>query len=330
MIMLTGGFCGDRGRGDEDRSVRLRGEARAVPGEVVVKVREALGRRRLEGRRRVCGKRRAASRRRMPRHWRPIAPGPAVHRLGRQSPALRTALWPRGACRRSSVPVRSRARAGLGQGGLRARDHERGATRARPALLRQNVPRCRKRARGRAVRAVRGAFTGADSRSARTLRGTASGGTLFLDEVSETARRSQRSSCEGSGWRDPPARVDAGAPDRSADRQTPANVDLAAAVKEVRFRKDLFYRLRSFPVRIPPLASGEPTSACSRATFATVYSAESSSRCRRSPRSSRCFRSYAWRATCASCRRDAPARALRRAGQPIASTIFRPDRRVSG
>jgi two-component system response regulator HydG len=98
----------------------------------------------------------------------------------------------------------------------------------------------------------RGAFTGAVSRKAGRFE-MADGGTLFLDEVGELTPATQakllRVLQEGEFERvggTQTLRVDV--------RMVAAtNVDLAALVRERRFREDLFYRLNVITLPIPPL-----------------------------------------------------------------------------
>jgi transcriptional regulator with GAF, ATPase, and Fis domain len=98
----------------------------------------------------------------------------------------------------------------------------------------------------------KGAFTGAQqSRPGRFER--AHGGTLFLDEVGELSASAQakllRVLQEGELERIGDTRT------RKVDVRVVAatNVDLAQAVEEGRFRRDLYYRLNIYPVTIPPL-----------------------------------------------------------------------------
>lgn len=98
----------------------------------------------------------------------------------------------------------------------------------------------------------KGAFTGAtQSRMGRFER--AHGGTIFLDEVVELSARAQAALLRV---------IQEGELERVGDHQTRAvdvrivaatNEDLAVAVKEGRFRADLFYRINAYMVTIPPL-----------------------------------------------------------------------------
>lgn len=100
--------------------------------------------------------------------------------------------------------------------------------------------------------ADKGAYTGAShSRQGRFER--ANGGTIFLDEVIELNPRAQASLLRV---------LQEGEIERVGGDQTKSvnvriiaatNEDLAQAVKEGRFRADLYFRLNVFPARIPPL-----------------------------------------------------------------------------
>jgi len=99
---------------------------------------------------------------------------------------------------------------------------------------------------------ARGAYTGA-SADRKGLFEEADGGTIFLDEVGEMSPAMQlrllRVLQEGEI-----RRVGASGPRRIDVRVLAAtNADLEAEVAANRYRKDLYYRLNVFPVRLPPL-----------------------------------------------------------------------------
>jgi transcriptional regulator with PAS, ATPase and Fis domain len=98
----------------------------------------------------------------------------------------------------------------------------------------------------------RGAFTGAHRQQLGKFE-LASGGTLFLDEVGDLRLDLQakllRAIQEGEI-----ERVGGTKPIKTDFRLIAAtNVDLEKAVKEGRFRDDLFYRINVIPIKLPPL-----------------------------------------------------------------------------
>ncbi len=100
--------------------------------------------------------------------------------------------------------------------------------------------------------AVKGAFTGAD-RSRRGLIAAADGGTLFLDEIGDLDLRLQAKLLRflESGEVRPVGSESV----RQVDVRivSATNRDLEAAQREGGFRPDLFYRIGSAMIRIPPL-----------------------------------------------------------------------------
>jgi DNA-binding NtrC family response regulator len=98
----------------------------------------------------------------------------------------------------------------------------------------------------------RGAFTGAAT-ARKGLVEQASGGTLFLDEIGDLAVSSQVKLLRLLQEREyfP---LGADVPRRAEARTICAtNQDLAAFMQAGRFRKDLYYRLRTHHIHIPPL-----------------------------------------------------------------------------
>src|SRR5688572_12617648 len=98
----------------------------------------------------------------------------------------------------------------------------------------------------------RGSFTGALKQQLGKFE-LASGGTLFLDEVGDLPMDLQakllRAIQEGEI-----ERVGGAKPIKTDFRLIAAtNVDLEKAVKDSRFREDLFYRINVIPIKLPPL-----------------------------------------------------------------------------
>ena len=99
---------------------------------------------------------------------------------------------------------------------------------------------------------VKGAFTNAIS-DRKGYFGEADGGTIFLDEVAElplaTQARLLRVLESGEF-----IRVGSSTVEKTDVRIVAAtNVDLLKAIEQGRFREDLFYRLSTIPIKVPPL-----------------------------------------------------------------------------
>lgn len=98
----------------------------------------------------------------------------------------------------------------------------------------------------------KGAFTGAIGEREGYF-GAANGGTLFLDEVGELPLATQGTlvACAGDG-RIHPGRFERRAQDGRAHRGG-YQCQHGAAIRDGRFREDLFYRLNTIPVKMPAL-----------------------------------------------------------------------------
>ena len=111
---------------------------------------------------------------------------------------------------------------------------------------------CPKRCSRASCSAIRGAFTGATGER-KGLFEAADGGTMFLDEIGEMSPACS-SSCCGCCRK---ARSGGSAAGRRASVDirviAATNADLEADVAAGRFRRDLYYRLNVFPIRLPPL-----------------------------------------------------------------------------
>lgn len=99
---------------------------------------------------------------------------------------------------------------------------------------------------------VKGAFTGATSDAPGMFR-QADGGTLFLDEVGELPLSAQVSLLRALQESQVQPVGGSAAEPVNVRIISATHVDLEAAIRDGRFREDLYYRLHVFPVELPPL-----------------------------------------------------------------------------
>ena len=108
----------------------------------------------------------------------------------------------------------------------------------------------------------KGSFTGA-TESRKGYFEEADGGTIFLDEVAELPHSTQvrllRVLQTGEF-----IRVGSSKTQKTNVRVVAAtNINLQTAIKEGRFREDLYYRLNTLPIAIPPLRARRISTPCS-------------------------------------------------------------------
>ena len=140
----------------------------------------------------------------------------------------------------------------------------------------------------------KGAFTGAAARKEGRFE-LADGGTLFLDEVADLSPVTQpkilRVLQEGEFERLGGTRTS------KVDVRIVAasNQDLAALVKEKRFREDLFYRLNVITITAPPLRERREDVSVLAQHFLRIYAAKNNrTLVGFSEDALRCFESYTW------------------------------------
>ena len=197
------------------------------------------------------------------------------------------------------------------QGARRPRDPRRLAAREQALRHGQLRGAARGAARERALRPRAGRLHRRGASDARAASSCADGGTLFLDEIGELPPAMQvkllRVLQEGEF-----ERVGGSETLRVDVRVVAAtNRDLEDAVREGRFRADLFYRLNVFPIRVPPLRERRrghpaPRGVLSRAGARAASARRSAGSTRRALAG--LVRVSAGPATSASCRTSSSAR----------------------
>ncbi len=182
-----------------------------------------------------------------------VRPEAAEHIVAR-SPAMRRVLELVAKAQRSRATVLIQGETGTGKEVIARAIHDGGERRSAPFVALNCAAFPETLLESELFGAERGAYTGA----VRTRRGhfeQAHRGTLFLDEMGETSLGFQakllRALQEGT------VRALGASRETHVDVRVIAatNRDLAQAVEDGGFRRDLFYRLNVFPVALPPLRS---------------------------------------------------------------------------
>lgn len=140
----------------------------------------------------------------------------------------------------------------------------------------------------------RGAFSGADTKRIGKLE-AAAGGTIFLDEIGELPLRLQTKLLEAlNSFTISPV---------GSNREIPLNIrivtatnrDLSAMVKKGEFREDLFFRVNTFQVHLPDLASDQTRIAALAERFASeAAKAQNRPFERIDPAALEAIKSYGW------------------------------------
>jgi DNA-binding NtrC family response regulator len=168
------------------------------------------------------------------------------------SPRMREVLHIAEKAAASSIPVLIDGESGVGKELIARAIHGSGERRAKPFVAVNCGAIPDNLVESTLFGHEKGAFTGATERHVGKF-AEASGGTLFLDEIGELPLAAQvkllRAIQEGEvdpiGGRKP-IKID-------VRLISASNRVLAAAVRDGRFREDLFYRLHVFPITVPPL-----------------------------------------------------------------------------
>jgi DNA-binding NtrC family response regulator len=152
----------------------------------------------------------------------------------------------------TDVTVLIRGESGTGKELVANALHYRSPRRAKPMIKMNCAALSRELVESELFGHERGAFTGAIARREGKFE-AADGGTLFLDEVGDMPLETQAKLLRALQEKEF-ERVGGNTPIRVDVRVLSAtNQDLEAAVREGRFREDLYYRLRVIELTIPPL-----------------------------------------------------------------------------
>jgi len=169
-----------------------------------------------------------------------------------ESPALEQVLAMAERAAQSRVGVLLEGETGTGKEVLAHAIHARGPRASQPFLAVNCAALPETLLESELFGHVKGAFTGAD-RSRLGLFREADGGTLFLDEIGETTPNLQAKLLRAV--QDGVIRPVGGSDSHQVDVRVIAatNRDLRQESEAGRFRLDLYYRIRVFPIRLPPL-----------------------------------------------------------------------------
>lgn len=175
----------------------------------------------------------------------------AVHDVVTRDPAMMRILDQVRKLGQSDIPVLLLGESGVGKDIIARAIHSAGKGRGRLVALNSSAIPAELQ-ESELFGHVRGAFTDAD-RDTEGLIEAASGGTLFLDEIGEMTPGLQVKLLrflQSGEYRRVGENVT-----RSSDARvlSASNVDLREEVAAGRFRRDLFYRLSTFVIEIPPL-----------------------------------------------------------------------------
>jgi transcriptional regulator with GAF, ATPase, and Fis domain len=139
----------------------------------------------------------------------------------------------------------------------------------------------------------KGAFTGA-VQDKEGLLTKADQGTLFLDEVGNIPLEMQAKLLRF--LQEHTLRPVGGTSERSVDCRVIAatNADLQAMVKEGTFREDLYFRIKGFPIHLPPLRERAEDIPVLAEKFLAIYAPEKCGRLKISAAAMKCLINHDW------------------------------------